>query len=93
MQTLVVPRLRSTRDPLAAAVDRAAQQYRWSQQQRDIVRLCVEGVPLKCVGDRLEVSTETVKTQLRRLRTKARAPDTESLVMQILHDAISGRRG
>ncbi len=91
MRVLLGPRLIAPRDPLDAALDEATQRYRWSAQQRAIVRLCAEGVAVKCVGERLGVSYETVKTQIARLRKKARASDTDSLVMAILHDAIQQR--
>ena len=91
VRALLGPRLPAPRDALDAALDEATQRYRWSAQQRSIVRLCAEGVPVKCVGERLGVSYETVKTQIARLRKKARASDTDSLVMAILHDAIQQR--
>ncbi len=73
------------------AVERMGARYQWSPQQRAIVRLRAEGVPLKCVGERLGVSHETVRTQLSRLRQKCEHKDTESLVLEVLHDAIKRR--
>lgn len=61
----------------------SAPMQKWSQREKQIIRLVAAGLPNKCIGYALNISTWTVSSHLRRLFAKAGVTRREALIAKL----------
>jgi DNA-binding CsgD family transcriptional regulator len=59
-----------------------------SSREKEIVRLVAEGLPNKCIGEILEISSWTVATHLRRIFAKMNVNSRTAMIVRLLEDRL-----
>ena len=59
-----------------------------SSREKEIVRLVAEGLPNKCIGEILEISSWTVATHLRRIFAKLNVNSRTAMIVRLLEDRV-----
>jgi DNA-binding CsgD family transcriptional regulator len=62
--------------------------YHLSPREQEIVRLVAEGLPNKCIGAILEISTWTVATHLRRIFAKLNVNSRAAMIARLLETGL-----
>ena len=66
----------------------AKQGYHLSPREQEIVRLVAEGLPNKCIGAILEISSWTVATHLRRIFAKLNVNSRTAMIARLLETGL-----
>ena len=62
--------------------------FHLSSREKEIVRLVAEGLPNKCIGEILEISSWTVATHLRRIFAKINVNSRAAMIGRLLKDRL-----
>jgi two-component system nitrate/nitrite response regulator NarL len=62
--------------------------FHLSPREKEIARLVAEGLPNKCIGEILEISTWTVATHLRRIFAKLSVNSRTAMIARLLEDRL-----
>ena len=62
--------------------------FHLSSREKEIVRLVAEGLPNKCIGEILEISSWTVATHLRRIFAKINVNSRAAMIGRLLNDRL-----
>lgn len=67
---------------------RQRQGFHLSPREKEIARLVAEGLPNKCIGEVLEISSWTVATHLRRIFAKLGVNSRTAMIARLLEDRL-----
>jgi DNA-binding CsgD family transcriptional regulator len=72
-----------SKELLAPAIERLAEQYRLSHREAEVTLSCAEGLTNAAIAERLKVSTETIKFHLKNIFDKVGVARRGQLIAMI----------